>query len=89
MNEDFNPFDVSSTGSASKQEVKETSVVKPTVHKVGMGPIFHSQFTKIIAFILSFILAGLLGYVGMNLYLTKKSASNNRPYSASISSITA
>jgi hypothetical protein len=41
-----------------------------------MGPIFHSRIIKIIALTLGIILAGLLGYTGMNYYLTQKAANN-------------
>lgn len=83
MDTDFNPFDLSAHRpniDPTKDEQKETdkSRPKPTVHRVSMGPLFHSRITRIIAFILGLILAGLLGYTGMNYYLNKKAESNTK-----------
>lgn len=79
MDNDFNPFDLSAQrpkNSESTDEKKELEKPrpKPIVRRISMGPLFHSRITKVIAFFLSIILAGLLGYVGMNYYINKKAA---------------
>ncbi len=81
MDKDFNPFDLSAQSpkvEEAKEEKKEVDMPrpKPTVRRVSMGPLFHSRITKVIAFILSIILAGLLGYTSMNFYLNKKAEEN-------------
>lgn len=82
MDNDFNPFDLSAQRpkiDESKEEQKTTDKPrpKPTVHRVSMGPLFHSRITRVIAFVLSIILAGLIGYTGMNYYLNQKAAKSN------------
>jgi len=81
MDNDFNPFDLSAQRpkiDESKEEKKDIDKPrpKPTVHRVSMGPLFHSRITRVIAFILSIILAGLIGYTAMNYYLNQKAATN-------------
>lgn len=78
MDNDFNPFDLSAPPKKLEQEKPaEPSIPKPTVKRVSMGPIFHSRITKTIAFILGIALAGLLGYIGMNYYLTIQNTQTN------------
>ncbi len=75
MDNDFNPFDLSAAPKKPLEEKpKEPEEPKPTVKRVSMGPIFHSRFIKIVAFILGIALSGLVGYVGMNYYLNQKHA---------------
>ncbi|MDQ5886198.1 MAG: hypothetical protein QG628_595 [Patescibacteria group bacterium] len=79
MDNDFNPFDLSAQkpkATEQSPEQKDKPRPKPTVRRVSMGPLFHSRITKVIAFILGLILAGLLGYTGMNYYLNQKAAKN-------------
>jgi hypothetical protein len=78
MDNDFNPFDLSTPKQAVKEPVKEVPVPKPTVHRVSMGPLFHSRFTKVLALILSVILAGLVGYISMNYYLNTKTVKSSQ-----------
>ena len=79
MDNDFNPFDISSQRQ-KPEEAKEVQIekprAKPTVRRVSMGPLFHSRITRIIAFVLGIILAGLVGYTGMNYYLNQKATKN-------------
>lgn len=72
--DDFNPFDLSAQPKVideRKTTVKEFEA-KPTVHRVTMGPLFHSKITRVVAFILSIVLFALLGYLGMNYYLSQQ-----------------
>lgn len=75
MDNDFNPFDLSAPPKKPLEEKpKEPEAPQPTVKRVSMGPIFHSRIVKVIAFILGLVLSGLIGYTGMNYYLTQKDA---------------
>lgn len=78
MNEEFNPFDLSAPPKKKVEEkAADVPAAKPTVKRVSMGPIFHSRITKIIALILGFVLAGLIGYSGMSYYLSPKPVIGN------------
>jgi hypothetical protein len=72
--QDFNPLDLSAPKKVDVQTAQEAPAVKATVHRVSMGPLFHSRITRVIAFILSIVLAGLIGYAGMNYYLTTEAS---------------
>jgi len=73
MEQNFDPFDLSAPPPKPLEEKPtEPPAPKPTVKRISMGPIFHSHITKTIAFILGVALAALLGYVGMNYYLTRQ-----------------
>jgi hypothetical protein len=79
MDNEFNPFDLSAQKPKTTDSTKSQTdkpLPKPIVRRVSMGPIFHSRIIKIIALTLGIILAGLLGYTGMNYYLTQKAANN-------------
>lgn len=75
--DDFNPFDLSAPPKVideRKTLVKDFDA-KPTVHRVTMGPLFHSKITRILALLLSLVLFSLIGYLGMNYYLTRQDQS--------------
>lgn len=75
MDQDFNPFDLSAPPKKPLEEKPaEPAAPKPTIKRVSMGPIFHSRITKVLALVLSIVLAVLVGYTATNYYLNKKSA---------------
>lgn len=70
---DFNPFDLSAPPKPKEVPPAETeaSNIQPTVKKVSMGPLFHSRITRVLALVLGVILAALVGYTAMSIYLTQ------------------
>lgn len=71
MNDDFNPFDLSAVPQAATEQKPATPTPpKPIIRRISMGPIFHSRITKILAAILSIVLAVLIGYTATSYYLT-------------------
>lgn len=74
QNDDFDPFDLSAPPRVINDP--KTMMVdfapKPSVHRVSMGPIFHSRILRTIALILAIVLFALTGYIGMNYRLSKQ-----------------
>lgn len=77
MENDFNPFDLSAPPKVIEQPKAEATdfAGEAKVHRVSMGPLFHSKITRTLAFILSIVLFGLVGYLGMDYYLMKQELS--------------
>lgn len=72
--DDFNPFDLSAPPKVIDDTKTTVTEIAPeaTVHRVSMGPLFHSKITRTLAFLLSIVLFGLVGYIGMDYYLMKQ-----------------
>lgn len=72
MTEYRDPFDISvpTKSSEKKERAKKTPKTKAVVRRVGIGPLLHSRFTKLLTTVGIIILAGLCGYLLTFLYLT-------------------
>lgn len=73
---EYDPFDLSAAArklreqqEAEQQKAQPAPKPKITVRRVGIGPILHSRFTKVITLTLAIILTALVGYVGAKYYL--------------------
>ena len=73
---DYDPFDLSLAAKklreeqeAAKQKAKPVPKPKATVRRVGIGPILHSRFTKVITLVLAVVLMALIGFIGTKYYL--------------------
>lgn len=77
MIDDFNPLDLSvARGKVEEQPAAQPEAprAKPTVQRVSMGPILHSNVTKIVVLTLALILTGLISYATTSYLLMRSVA---------------